>query len=423
MKKSVAAVMRLTEITDKLKALDKIETRSAEQDAEYNALDTEQTKVNAEYREAAKSEAKEEEEARLHPRDFTQTPEVREKLDLRSRSRYGRYLSEALLGRPLSGGAEVEYRASLGIIDGIPMDIFEEDRPRVAEIRADAPTTAPAAASGSQSVAWAPHAFADSIAQREFNVSMPAAQSGAWIEPGFSAALTASAKAKGVKQDSTAATVVGLTAKPARIATRQTIQLEDIYSIGNDAFEAALKQQARAALSDELDNQLINGDGVSPNLTGLIKELGNPSGTPSSIATFEDLIEGIGAGIDGKWAYSLRDLRVMVHPDVFKLALEKYRTTESTESAATVLARELGSWKTSSRMPAKVSNISKAVTFRAGRPGLKTAVLPTYATLNIEDPYTDASKGQRHFTLTAIVGDKVLVTQTDAYFVSELKVS
>ena len=421
MKKSVVAVMRLTEITDRLKAIDKIETRSAEQDTEFTALEAEQTAVNAEYREAAKSEAVEEEEARLHPRDFTTTPEIREKLDLRSRSRFGRFMGSALLGRQLNG-AEVEYRDSLGITDGIPMDIFEADRPRQLEIRADAATVAPAAASGAQPVAWSPFVFSDSIARSEMNVAMPPAQSGAWIEPGFSVALSADPKTKGSAQDSTAATVVGLTAKPARIAARLTIQLEDVYAIGSDGFEDALKQQARAALSDELDHQIIAGNDSGANLNGLLNQLNDPT-SPTAIATFEQFISGVAGGIDGKWSHSLRELKVMTHPQVYKLALDKYRTTESTESAATYLSRELGSWKTSSRMPAKVSNISKVLMFRSGRPGLKTAVLPTYATLQVDDPYTDAASGQRHVTLSAIVGNKVLVTQSAAYQIAEFKVS
>ena len=235
-------------------------------------------------------------------------------------------------------------------------------------------------------------------------------------------ALSADPKTKGSAQDSTAATVTGLTAKPARIAARMTVQLEDIYAIGSDGFEDALKQQARAALSDELDHQIISGNDSGANLNGLINQLNDPT-NPSAIATFEQFIAGVAAGIDGKWAHSLRELRVMTHPSVFKLALDKYRTTESTESAATYLARELGSWKTSSRMPPKASNVSKVLMFRAGRPGLKTAVLPTYATLQVDDPYTDAASGQRHVTLSAIVGNKVLVTQSGAYEIAEFKVS
>ena len=302
------------------------------------------------------------------------------------------------------------------------MDIFEADRPRMLETRADAATVAPAAASGAQPVAWAPFVFSDSIAQSELNVDMPPAQSGSWIEPGFSLALSADPKTKGTAQDSTAATVTGLTAKPARIAARMTIQLEDVYGIGSDAFEDALRQQARAALSDELDAQIISGNDSGANLNGLLNQLNDPT-NPTAIATFEQFVAGVGAGIDGKWAHSLRELRVMTHPQVYKLALEKYRTTESTESAATFLARELGSWKTSSRMPAKLNNISKVLMFRSGRPGLKTAVLPTYATLQVDDPYTDAASGQRHFTISAIVGNKVLVTQTEAYRIAEFKVS
>ena len=241
MKKSVTAVMRLTEISDRLAVLDKVETRSSAEDTELAGLETERTTVNKEYREAANAEAQVENDLRRHPHDFHVTPETREKLELRGRSRYGRMLAASLLGRQLDG-AEVEYKSSLGIVDGIPLDLFEGDRP---EVRADAATTAPAAASGSQVSAWSPYIFADSIAQSELNIDMPAAGSGAWIEPGFSTALTAGAKAKSVNQDSTAAVVTGLTAKPARVAARMTIGLEDIYSIGSDEFEDALRQQAR----------------------------------------------------------------------------------------------------------------------------------------------------------------------------------
>ena len=136
MKKSVAAVMRLTEIADRLAELDKVETRSSAQDTEMSDLETEKGTVNSEFRDAAVAEEQAEAELRRHPRDFQQTPETREKLELRSKSRYGRMLARELLGRQLDG-AEVEYRASLGITDGIPMDIFEQRSARGTRGRGD----------------------------------------------------------------------------------------------------------------------------------------------------------------------------------------------------------------------------------------------------------------------------------------------
>ena len=58
-----------------------------------------------------------------------------------------------------------------------------------------------------------------------------------------------------------------------------------------------------------------------------------------------------------------------------------------------------------------------------GRPGLRTACHPTWGTIAIDDIYTSSRSGQRHFTVHALVGDKVLLVQPDAYDLVELKLS
>ena len=55
--------------------------------------------------------------------------------------------------------------------------------------------------------------------------------------------------------------------------------------------------------------------------------------------------------------------------------------------------------------------------------GLRTACLPTWGSLAVDDIYSDAASGQRHFTLNVLVGSKVLVVQPDAYALVEWKVS
>ena len=49
------------------------------------------------------------------------------------------------------------------------------------------------------------------------------------------------------------------------------MQLEDVASFGNDTFEAGLRENARAVLSHEYDNQVINGNGTSPNIEGIAR--------------------------------------------------------------------------------------------------------------------------------------------------------
>ena len=39
--------------------------------------------------------------------------------------------------------------------------------------------------------------------------------------------------------------------------------------------------------------------------------------------------------------------------------------------------------------------------------GLRTACLPTWGSIAVDDIYSDAQSGQRHFTLNILVGSKV----------------
>ena len=305
--------------------------------------------------------------------------------------------------------------------DGVPLDLFEADRPKVLEYRADAATVAPATAQGDNVAALQPYVFSESIAPL-LGIDMPQVGSGSHTEARISVSLTAAAKAKGVVQDSTAATIVGVTAMPRRIAARLTVSIEDVASFGNDSFEAALRENARAVLSNEYDKQVIAGNGTSPNVEGLIGQMNDPT-NPSDIATYDLFVSGAMEGVDGLWAKTLRDVRLIVNPVTYRLAGTKFRGNNGLETAAAHLTGQLGSFSTNSRMPAKASNVAKAIIYRAGRPGIRTAIHPTWGAVAIDDIYTDAASGQRHFTLSVLVGSKVLITQPGAYHMLEFKVS
>ena len=82
-----------------------------------------------------------------------------------------------------------------------------------------------------------------------------------------------------------------------------------------------------------------------------------------------------------------------------------------------------GAWFTNKRMPATSSTIARGIVYRSGRPGLRTAVHPTWGQITVDDIYSDADSGERHFTLSVLVGDKVLLVQPDAYGLVEYKVA
>ena len=74
-------------------------------------------------------------------------------------------------------------------------------------------------------------------------------------------------------------------------------------------------------------------------------------------------------------------------------------------------------------MPATDANVARGIVYRKGRPGLRTACLPQWGSIAVDDIYSDAASGQRHFTMNILVGSKVLVVQPGAYALVEWKVS
>ena len=52
---------------------------------------------------------------------------------------------------------------------------------------------------------------------------------------------------------------------------------------------------------------------------------------------------------------------------------------------------------------------------------MRTAAHPVWASLSIDDIYTDSGSGQRHVTMHLLVGSKVIVIQPDAYDLAEFK--
>ena len=378
-------------------------------------------------------------------RDTEIDAEARERLALRGRASFGRYLAAALAGR-LPAGAEAEYGEACGAPAGaVPLELFESDRPapvehravehRAVEHRADTPTPAPATGTGVTVAPISPFVFAESIAPM-LGISMPAVGSGAYSELTISTAATAGAKAKDAAQESTAAALAAVTAKPRRIAARLTLRVEDIAEIGAAGFESALRENTRAALSAKYDDQCINGDGVAPNVNGLIAQLAaldDPT-DPTAIASFDAFVAAFADQIDGSWSRRMSDVLILTNVDAYKLSAKTFRdkvidatnkgaASLGSVSVADYLAAKTGGWSASARMPDTASTIARGIIYRRGRPGLRTAVHPTWGSMSIDDPYTDAAKGIKHVTVSVLAGDRVMLVQPAAYGLVEFKVA
>jgi len=416
---------RLKELRDRqsrergrMAELSRVETLDDEQRAEMDRIETGTPDLERQLR-AAQAAVDQEQEGET--RTAEPDAEARERLELRSRASVTNFLLAAAGGRQVTG-AEAELQQAAGVT-GIPIEIF--DVPEQRETRADAATTAPGT-TGINFDPIRPMIYARSILPR-IGVAMPRIGSGSFATATISTGLTAGAKAAGAAQESTAAMFNVQTTTPKRISARLSIRIEDVAAVGTANYEAALRQNLQLVMAQAVDLQGLTGNGTAPNLSGIMTAL-TAAKDPTDVITWAAFVEAVAGGIDGgPWSESLKDVKLVVNAAVMRKAETTFQAggTGSTDtpgemSVASYLRGNSGGFYASSRMPAAASNIAKCIRHRAGTMGLngvnamRTAVMPVYSDLGIDDIFSDSASGIRHYTLHHLCGD-VLIEQPSAY--------
>ena len=348
--------------------------------------------------------------------DLPADAETRARLELRGRCNVGAYLQAAIGGRRIAG-AEAELAQAVGAADNaIPMELWERP-PEARSVEQRDITPAPGTV-GVDLDTLQPAVFAPSIAAH-LMIDMPVVPSGTYASGTISTAVSAAARNRGDAVPSTPGAFTVETATPRRVGANLELAVEDIAAVGAANFESVLRENISLVLSAELDDQIINGDGTAPNISGLFTELTDAAAPSSGIETFDRLLAIALGGIDGLWATELSHIALMLGVDTYKLAYKSYRDAGQNflghESFGQYSKNNLSMFMTNSRMPSKVSHIQQGILCRKGRMGLKTAVLPTWGHIAIDDIYSGATKGQRGFTVSALVGSKIIVVQSGAY--------
>ena len=440
-----AAQRRLKELRDRqskerqrMAELGMASELTAETRAELDAIEAGTPDLERQIRAATVAAEAEEAEQRTDTRDDGgEDAEAREKRELRAKARVTGFIEAALRGR-LPAGAEAEYAAAVDVSEGIPMDLWETERApatatvmmvgrdgvRPVEVRADAPTPAPGTV-GVNLQPIRPEIFAPSVLP-SLGIAMPRVPSGTYAEATITGGQTAGSHAKGSAADSTAATFAVQTATPKRISARMSVRIEDIASVGQSNFEAALRANISAKLSEELDDQGLNGAGGNSgaDLIGLFQRLTDPT-APGTVATFDDFAAIPADAIDGLWASTVRDVALLAGVETYRLSAKTFQTATNYKgelsAAAYLEGAGSGGWRTNERMPAKVSEVEQGIAYRNGRMML-TAVCPQWGSITIDDIYSGSASGERYVTFHALVGD-VIVVQPAAYGQFAIKVA
>ena len=256
---------------------------------------------------------------------------------------------------------------------------------------------------------------------------MPRVESGGYASATISGSLTAAPKAKGADADADAAAFTVTSVTPKRISARLSIQVEDIAAVGQANFESILRENLALVLSDELDDQALNGDGSNNGLTGIFERLADPAAT-TAVVDFDAFAAAHAGGIDGLWANTLKEVGIVCGPATMALSAKTFQTAANYKgemSAAAFAMNQTGGWLTNKRMPdpatfSTVDNVQQGILFRMGRSmmggagTMRTAVCPHWNEISIDDIYSGSASGTRHFTMHVLLGDVILV-QPDAY--------
>ena len=319
------------------------------------------------------------------------------------------YLNEALENKEC-GGKEHEVRAKLlgeearaGVV---PFEMLLP--PEDTEQRADAATTVAAAVKspGSQAPVLE-RVFARSIAAR-LMVAMPSVPVGSANYPIMTSGTTAAMKNAGVAQDAAAASFTGFTLDPKRLTARYLFRIEDQFKL--KGYEAVLRRDLAAVMSDQMDNQIINGDGSSPDVAGFLSELTDPT-DPTAVVDWDAYFGNFTAKVDALNAYALSDVRVVEGKETFGKVEALFRTGANgpRASAREYVGSRIGGMSVSSRIPmAEGDNIQTNILALTSYPG-RNAVSPIWRAFSvIRDPYTGAASGEVAITAVALWNFKLL---------------
>ena len=270
-------------------------------------------------------------DAATPPGDPAIDSEVRERLELRSKTGIGDFLTAAATGAAVTGAA-AEYAAACGVpvVGHMPMAIFA----RAVEERAITP--GPAVKGELQPTV--PFVFERSAAA-SLGIMMPSVPSGQVQIPKITTAPPADTLAKDGSAPATAAAVTLVNQAPVRIAGSFEVRMEDLAVM--PSLEAALSESMQGALSNELDESTFNG--ASGELNGLFVQATNVNAA-GAVETYTTGIGRFAALVDGRHAYTLADVRAVIGSKTFALYAGVFANTNKGDvSLFDYLTRMLGS--------------------------------------------------------------------------------
>ena len=387
--------LRQSEVRERLNVLSGLEgdAFTEEKRAESERLGKEYNDLEARFRAAIVAESK---ATAPLDREGKEGAEIR---GLVKRSSLSSYIGEALNQTDLSGSSpEVELRAALIGEDAQPgfcpwvmlapsvLDDRDEIRQTDTETALASSVDVPSRQNQILGRVFAASAL-DFI--RVQTTSVPTGTA-AW--PVLSAGTTALQRSPAQRIDATAATFEATAIEPTRVSARYLFRIEDLAKLRG--MEESLRADLRGAIADQMDSQVLTGNGTSPNVSGLLSALTAPS-DPSDVFTWVDAVKSVAAQVDGKYAASPAQVRMLADSQLYRELAVSLHATASVSAASRYIESISGGIRVSANLPAPTASPANIATALISRTAQVGAVAPVWEGLRLtRDPYTEAATGR-----------------------------
>ena len=338
----------------------------------------------------------------ITPREEIQADSEQRELDaIYQRASILRFINPLSQGRRVDG-AEHELQAALQVTEEqMPIDMLLPPESEEQQ-RADAATSVAATARdfGRQATIL-DRVFTRTVAAR-LGVRMAMVPPGESNYPVMLTGTTAAMRNIGTMQDAVAATFQGFSLSPIRLHARYLFENVDQFRLRG--YEEQLRADIRAVMSDAMDEQIINGDGTAPEVSGFLHELTAPA-DPGAVTTWSQYYSAFSDKIDGINAYMISDVIALLGSQTFSYGETLFRTGATDNgpraSAADYVRSRLGGYTVSSRIPAAVSNIQTNILALTSYPG-ENAVCPMWRGISLlRDPYSNSQADRTVLSVTA----------------------
>ncbi len=403
------AELRLSEIRQALNKYAGKDALSSEEAAKVTELEGQLRAAEVEQRAAIREEA---EQAANTPAD-PQLTALERRCELR------RYADAVVAGRAFDG-AEAELQDASGLSGhNIPLAALAPHREP--EQRADATTNAPSEVGQNQRGILG-RIFARSSAQW-LGVRFDRVPVGQSVYPVITAGSDPSRLAKGADYGNIAAgTLTATKLEPVRSQIAYSARYEDLTLFGG-SLESALRQDMSMSLSEHVDSLVLAGSGANNQPTGLFNALTDPT-DPGTAATFSTFVGPLAALVDGRYAHSLADLRLLLGADTFASMASIFSNSGSGDISALQHLEQgarVGGTRVSPHVPAKSgSNVQKTLVRKGQYTGAAVAAFWPSIQL-IMDRVTAAKEGRINLTMISLWNFAVL--RADSFALVEYKLS